>query len=430
MDKKSSKIKKISLLILGVVVVLVLFLDRDFSDFNKATLIETGFIKGEIKEEVIEGIVKEDNQSSDEESGVVITEPEIKEDESVKEEYPDVSDRKDQLVHHLFNINHVPSPKGAAFTPDGKEIWITLLLNKSRGVSIFSALDGKKIEDIYLAGSGGVEVIFSSDGKKAYISQMETAKIFEINTETKQVLRVFNTESTWTKVLALSKDEKTLFASNWSGNDVSEIDLEEGKLRRRIPTVKTPRGIYPTGDGNFLYVAGFDKGEIEKIDLRTGIGRVVYTSGGAMRHIVADEDKGILYFSEMAQGVILRLFLEDDRVEKFVHTDYNPNTLVLSPDKKILFVSCRGRNHPSGNYYIPGPEWGSVLLFDTETGEMLDAIVAGNQPTALDISPDGRLLVFSDFLDARLEVYEIPSYQVLKEGGGGRSAVYKKELMK
>ena len=79
---------------------------------------------------------------------------------------------------------------------------------------------------------------------------------------------------------------------------------------------------------------------------------------------------------------------------------------------------------------MPGPEWGSVLLFDTETGKMLDAIVGGNQPTALDVSPDGKYLVFSDFLDARLEVYEIPSYETLKNGNGGRSGIYKSELKK
>jgi len=335
-----------------------------------------------------------------------------------------------QLVHHLLDIDFVPSPKGAVFTPDGQEIWTTLLLNKKRGVSVLNALDGKKIADIDLASGGGVEVIFSSDGSKVYVSQMETAKIFEIDTDSKKILRVFETGGVWTKVLEFSFDGKALFASNWSGNDVSEVDLETGKLRRRIPTVNTPRGLYATKDGNTLYVAGFDQGEIQKIDLKTGQGKVIYKSGGAMRHIAADEEKGVLFVSDMAKNIIWQVSLENGQVKKFVQTDNNPNTIVLSPDKKILFVSCRGQNASVTDYYRPGPEWGSVLLFDSETGAMLDAIVGGNQPTALDVSPDGKFFVFSNFLDASLEVFEIPSYNLLKQGNGGRARVYKSELRK
>jgi DNA-binding beta-propeller fold protein YncE len=341
-----------------------------------------------------------------------------------------ISDPTGQLVHHLFDINSVPSPKAAVFSPDGKEIWVTMLLNAKRGVAVFNSQTGEKIKDINLENGGGVEIIFSRDGKLAYVSQMETAEVFEIDAETKIVLRAFSTGSTWTKMLELSADGTALFASNWVGNDVSEIDLQSGKLVRKMPTVKTPRGIYATKDGSYLYVAGFDSGEIQKIDLKTGQGKIIYKSGGAMRHIVADEEKGVLFISDMGKNVILQVVLADDSVKEFAITDINPNTIVLSPDKKILFVSCRGKNYSATNYSIPGPEWGSVLLFDAESGNMLDAIIGGNQPTALAISPDGKTIVSSDFLDFRLEIFEIPSYSVLAEGNGGRSNVYKAELKK
>ena len=341
-----------------------------------------------------------------------------------------IFDPEGQLVHYLFNIEGVPSPKAAAFTTDGKEIWVTSLLNKKRGVFVFNALTGNYITDINLEDGGGVEIIFSSDGKKAYVSQMETAKVFEIDTASKKILRTFDTKSAWTKILEFSSDEKKIFAANWSGDDISEIDLESGKTLRRIPTVDTPRGLYTTKDGKYLYVAGFGRGEIEKIDLSTGKGKVIYKNNGAMRHMAADSEKGILYVSDMGKNTIWKVSLDSDEVLKFAATDNNTNTIDLSPDKKILFVSCRGLNFSQDNYYVPGPEWGSVLLFDTETGEMLDAIVGGNQPTALDVSPDGKYLVFSDFLDGRLKVYEIPSYEELKNGNGGRSKVYKNELKK
>jgi len=36
-------------------------------------------------------------------------------------------------------------------------------------------------------------------------------------------------------------------------------------------------------------------------------------------------------------------------------------------------------------------------------------IEAGNQPTGLDVSPDGKKIVLSDFLDNRIRVYELKS---------------------
>jgi len=341
-----------------------------------------------------------------------------------------LSDPVGQIVHHLFNIEGTPSAKGVVFTLDGKEIWTTLLLNQKKGLSIFDALTGKKITDINLNNGGGVEIIFSSDGSKVYVSQMETGKVFEIDVVSKKILRIFNTGGVWTKFLVLSRDGKTLFASNWSSNDVSQINLDTGMLVRKIKTVATPRGLFITKDNSTLYVAGFDKGEIQKIDLNTGESNIIFKSDGAMRQIVGDEDRGLLFVSDMGKAAIWQVSLKDDKVTKFAKTDINPNTIELSSDKKMLFVSCRGINYSSTVYNIPGPEWGSVLIFDAESGKMLDAIVGGNQPTALTISSDSKKLVFSNFLDARMEVFQVPSYEVFLNGNGGRSLVYKKELKK
>jgi sugar lactone lactonase YvrE len=71
-----------------------------------------------------------------------------------------------------------------------------------------------------------------------------------------------------------------------------------------------------------------------------------------------------------------------------------------------------------------------VLAIDTVSGKVLDALVGGNQTTGLDVSPDGRTLAFSDFLDDRVHLYTIPGYQVLAAGGGGRAVAHLKDLAK
>ena len=106
-----------------------------------------------------------------------------------------------------------------------------------------------------------------------------------------------------------------------------------------------------------------------------------------------------------------------------------PNTIDLSPDGRVLYVSNRGRNNPE-TYTRPGPEWGTVVVIDTTTGDYLDALSGGNQTTGLDVSPDGTMLAYSDFLDNRVTVYRIPPYDELTAGGGGRWEAHLAEIGK
>ena len=163
-------------------------------------------------------------------------------------------DPKGQLVHGLGTITTAGAPKGVAITPDGSEAWATIL-DGPPSIEIFEPRSGKRLGGVDMGKYGAVEIVFNRAGTLAYASQMETAKVFEIDVAKRKVLRKFKTESAWTKVVALSPDEKTLYAANWSGNDVSIISVKSGKLVRRVAVAKTPRGLWPTQDGKWLYVA-------------------------------------------------------------------------------------------------------------------------------------------------------------------------------
>ncbi|MGI9648460.1 MAG: YncE family protein [Acidimicrobiia bacterium] len=332
-----------------------------------------------------------------------------------------------QLVDKALEFDTGNAPKQVAFRPGHDEIWVTLL--GGAGFEVYDPVTGHQLAAVELPKAGSVEVIFNRSGSLAYLSQMETASVYEVDAETKEVVRVMPTTGVWTKVMVLSPDEQTLWASNWVSNDVSEIDLATGEVRRKLPTVATPRGLYVTPDGAKLYVAGFRDGEIQVFDLADGSSRVLYRSGGAMRHLVGNQDGSLLYASDMGRALTLVVDTATDEVSPLATVDRNPNTIDLSPDGKVLFVSNRGRNNPQ-TYYIKGPEWGTVAVIDTATGAYLDAIVGGNQTTGLDVSPDGTLLAYSDFLDDRVVVYRIPAYDDLAAGGGGRWDVHLTEKVK
>jgi YVTN family beta-propeller protein len=336
-------------------------------------------------------------------------------------------DKSGQVLDKLIEFDSGPAPKQVAFRPGHDELWVTLLAG--RGFEVYDPASGELLAAVDLPEAGSVEVIFNQAGSLAYISQMETASVYEVDADTKEVLRRMSTTGVWTKVMVLSPDEQTLWASNWVSNDVSEIDLTTGEVRRKLSTVRTPRGLYVTPDAAKLYVAGFAAGELQVFDLATGEGTVLHRTGGAMRHLVGNPDGSLVYASEMARDTIAVIDTATDEVTNLATVDRLPNTIDLSPDGRVVFVSNRGRNNPE-TYYRPGPEWGTVVALDTATGAYLDAIVGGNQTTGLDVSPDGTLLAYSDFLDNRIVIYRIPTYEELLEGGGGRWAAHAAELVK
>ncbi len=335
-------------------------------------------------------------------------------------------DRPGQLVHKLFEVEVGGAPKGVAFTPDGSEVWATIL--NGRGVDVIDVASGEVTASIDLD-QGAVEVVFNRAGDTAYVSQMQTNSVFEIDVATREVKRRLDTKGAWTKVIVLSPDETTLYTSNWVDDNVSEIDLATGEVTNLFSTVRTPRGLYPTDDGRRLYVTGFASGELEVIDLASGESQSLQRTGGSMRHLVGSPDGSVVYASDMTKDTIFAVDTGTNEVTVLATTDKKPNSIDLSPDGRVLFVSNRGRNNPT-SYYLPGPEWGSVLLIDTETGEMLDAIVGGNQTTGLEVSDDGTLLAFSDLLDDRVVVYSVPPTDELLAGGGGRYQDHLAELTK
>ncbi|HQO65239.1 MAG TPA: beta-propeller fold lactonase family protein, partial [Spirochaetales bacterium] len=130
-------------------------------------------------------------------------------------------------------------------------------------------------------------------------------------------------------------------------------------------------------------------------------------AGSAKRHLVVDPVRNRLYASDMGRGSVFAYDLAADRqlAEIPIAPNVKTNTIALSPDGRWLYASTRGPNNPV-DYERKGPAFGELLVIDTDSLAIVERHWGGNQPTGLAVSPDGRLVVLTDFLDHRLEVYE------------------------
>lgn len=319
-------------------------------------------------------------------------------------------------------------PKSLAFSPDGKELWVALHYDKP-ALAVYDTTTFALIGAVEMGAYGAVELAFSRDGARVYASQFETASVFEVDRAARTVTRVLETGSSESKVVEVAPDDKTVWVANWKGNDVSEFDATTGSLRRSIKTPGIPRGLWATPDGAHLYIAGYSPGRLYRVDRASGELTILSEMGSSVRHLVADPTRGRLYASDLGDAEIRVYDLAKGSFEVLARTDPKPNTIDLSPDGRLLFASCRGANNPD-SYLDVGPEWGTVLVYDALTGRMVDAVVSGNQSTGLDVSPDGRLVATTDFLDNRVNIYAVPDTSAVLAGDGGASSTYRARVTK
>lgn len=299
-------------------------------------------------------------------------------------------------------------PKCVEFTPDGKYFLVALL--EGPGIDLFSTETFEKIKTIampdnYARYRGFVEIAFLPALGEIWVSQMTTDSIHVIDLDSFTYKSSFYTGGSWSKVITVSKDESIACVSNWLSMTVTVFSTKDKKLLATIKIPGTPRGMSMTPDNRYLYVCNYDTGTVHKLDLISRKLIATIDAGpGAKRHCVLDDKTGRLYVSDMATGYVSVIDTATDRIVAEKYIDEKLNTIKLSPDRNYLFVSSRGPNNLT-DYTLKGPRFGKVYVLSAETLDTFEWVWGMNQPTGIDISPDGKILAFTDFLDKQVEVY-------------------------
>lgn len=277
-----------------------------------------------------------------------------------------------------------------------------------KGFDIFSVEQKttKRIEAPSPKECGYAEGLFIPEKNSFFISQMTTGKIYEYTYPGFTYKREISTKATWSKFIAYCPEKNIIAVSNWVSNNISIIDYDKGNVLNFINTKASPRGIFFLNEGKEIISLAFDGHAIEKFETDTGkLIKSINVETSAMRHIVCDNAKKFAYVSDMYHRCVYKINLETFTIAGKARVFNNPNTIDLYKDT-YLFVSCRGPND-SVDYTRRSPVNGKIYIIHTEDMSFIDSIDGGNQPTGLDISPDGKFLCFSNFQDGNIELYEI-----------------------
>jgi DNA-binding beta-propeller fold protein YncE len=299
-------------------------------------------------------------------------------------------------------------PKSVYFSPDGQRLFVPLL--GQHGIDVF-LLTGNRLRHekrLTVPGSrasGFVEALCDERRQELWVSNMEENKVHIFNLDTLEYKVSLSTGGVFPKVIVQSPDGRFTIVSNWVSKDLSVFDSETKQLLRRIPAGGIPRGMAFTPDGALLYTAIYDAPVIAVVDMAQN--RVInrfrlYSGEGAMRHVIYRDGK--LYASDMFRGTVNILNASTGVLLRSRRIGPNINTIVMSPDGQHIFASSRGRNNRE-DYTKPGPDYGAVYMLNAEDLSIQERVWGRNQPTGLAVSPNGRFLAFTDFLDDNLQLY-------------------------
>lgn len=187
------------------------------------------------------------------------------------------------------------------------------------------------------------------------------------------------------------------------------------------------RHIVVSDDGETAYISHMRGNAISRINLSKLIQKInlIYTKDiKAGKRLTLPESvwNELLIGFNTPEGSSKILILEDYPMDhpnfpgkkwRFSH----PNTIVLEPYRnRYLYVSSRTTTNADDSKVDPLIR-GKIDIIDTKKDKIVFTLVAGAQPTALEASRDGKLLISASLINDRLYFYDLKKIIDLYEKG-------------
>lgn len=291
-------------------------------------------------------------------------------------------------------------PKGVSLSPDGKHAYVTNFGQaESKNIDIYDAATLSHEATINIPGNV-VESVLSTDGTTIYASNFLRNSVQFVDLASRRVTREIKV-GLHPKILVPSPDNQFLFAANWSGQSVSQIDIATGKVVRTLPTTGlNPRGMAMSHDG-VLFAANFNGASIDVFKGPSLGERHTVAACPIPRHLALSPDDKLLFISCYHDSM---LHAVDVATEKVVHT------LHVGSSPKSVEVSRDGRWVWSADY---GKETNSVTVVDTTDWTARVFVVPGmDHGSGITLFPDGKHALVTGWYDDHV-------YLVGFEGTGG-----------
>jgi YVTN family beta-propeller protein len=148
----------------------------------------------------------------------------------------------------LSRIKTGPRPRGIAFTPDGKTAFVGN--ENEASITVIDASAHKAVGTIKIPPTEGTPTVprpmgaaMSKDGKHLYYSLGRAKSLAVLDPVGRKFVRSIEDVGARPWGIALSDDGTRLYTANGGSGDVSIVNIESGKVEKKITTGGSPWGV-------------------------------------------------------------------------------------------------------------------------------------------------------------------------------------------
>jgi YVTN family beta-propeller protein len=210
--------------------------------------------------------------------------------------------------------------------------------------------------------------------------------------------------------LAVSPSQKLMAVTNngQSTQSIELVDVKTGKLVDSVTIGKSWFGLKFSSDGKYLYAGGGNDNWILKYAVQQN--KLVLNDSIILGKkwpekispagFEIDDAKQTMYVVTKENNSLYIVDLASKTVKKKLPLDGEGYNCVLSPDKKLLYITCWGCD--------------KVLLFDTQAEDFTGNIPVGDNPNDLCLSKNGRYLYVANANDNSVSVIDTREKKVIE----------------
>ena len=211
--------------------------------------------------------------------------------------------------------------------------------------------------------------------------------------------------------IAVSHSEKLIAVTNNGQSDqlLQLFDLKKKVLLDSVLMGKSWLGLTFSDNDKFLYVSGGNDNWIVKFAIVNNrlVAKDTIVLGKpwpekiSVAGIAIDDSRQILYSVTRENNSLYLADLKNRKSIQRFPLGTEGYTCLLSPDKKLLYISC----------------WGSekIKIFDTYKNQFSDSIRVGSHPNDLCLTKNGRYLFVANANDNSVSVIDLKIRKVLEE---------------
>src|SRR5664280_970728 len=210
--------------------------------------------------------------------------------------------------------------------------------------------------------------------------------------------------------IAISPSKKLAAITNNGESDqtIQLVDIEREIVLDSIIIRKAWLGLTFSDNGKFLYASGGNDNMIVRYTIRNNrlslydsivIGKP-WPVKISVTGIALDDSKNRLYVVTKEDNSLYVLDTKSKNVVSQFLLDGEAYTCLLSPDHKLLYISCWGCD--------------KVTVFDTKTQKITSSIAVGNNPNDLCITQNGKFLYVANANDNSVSIIDTRQKKVIE----------------